>query len=248
MNRKGLSQEGLKLIACFSMLLDHVAAALFVPLFNMFPSGIVWYGNTWLRIVGRIAFPVYCFQLAEGIQHTKNPKKYALRLAVGALLAEIPFDLLFFKELTWAYSSVMVTLLLGFLYGCLSKKLENPWWNLLLLAAAFLAAEALGADYGGLGVALIALFILTREQPHCRLMQTVGLAVICWLLGGATVTVGFVRLPMQMFALFSLVPIFCYSGKKRTVSPWVQWGFYLFYPVHLALLLLCCCFLTGAVR
>ena len=50
--KRGLSQEGLKLIACVTMLIDHIGAA-FVPVL-------------WLRVVGRIAFPIYCFLLAEG--------------------------------------------------------------------------------------------------------------------------------------------------------------------------------------
>ena len=71
--KQGLSQEGLKLIACVTMLIDHIGAA-FVP----------W---MWLRMVGRIAFPIYCFLLAEGAFYTRNPRRYGARLAVGALLA-----------------------------------------------------------------------------------------------------------------------------------------------------------------
>ena len=56
-----LPQEGLKLIACAAMLLDHIGA--------VFCSGIG------LRIIGRIAFPIYCFLLAEGIHYTREPRK-----------------------------------------------------------------------------------------------------------------------------------------------------------------------------
>lgn len=86
MPKRGLSQETLKIIACVTMLLDHIGAT--------FCPGIG------LRIVGRIAFPIYCFLLAEGVHYTHSPKKYGLRLLIGALLSEIPFDLLFFGELT----------------------------------------------------------------------------------------------------------------------------------------------------
>ena len=101
MERKGLSQEGLKVIACLTMLVDHIGATMV--------SGY------WLRIIGRIAFPIYCFLLAEGASYTKNPKKYALRLLIGFLLSELPFDLAFRRKLTWDYQNVMLTLLLGFL-------------------------------------------------------------------------------------------------------------------------------------
>ena len=236
--KKGISQEGLKLIACVTMLLDHIGAALLPELYALYPSGLLEHAYTALRTVGRLAFPIYCFLLAEGLHYTKNPKKYGLRLLIGAALAEIPFDLLFFGELTLAHSSVMVTLLLGFGYGRLSGKLESPAGKVLALIPAVLAAELLGTDYGGTGVAIIALFLLTRELPNRKLAQTLGLAVLCRMLGGAAVSLGAFRIPMQMFALFALVPIFCYRGRKRGTGPWIQWGFYLFYPVHMLVLLI----------
>ena len=79
--KKGISQEGLKILACLTMLLDHIGA--------VFVRGYT------LRIIGRIAFPIYCFLLVEGVLHTKNPRRYGLRLGIGLLLSEIPFDLLF---------------------------------------------------------------------------------------------------------------------------------------------------------
>ena len=72
MKKQGLSQEWLKLTACATMLVDHVGAVLL-------PQYI------WLRVLGRIAFPIYCFLLAEGIHYTKNPKKYGLRLGIGVV-------------------------------------------------------------------------------------------------------------------------------------------------------------------
>ena len=100
MEKKGLSQEALKSIACITMLLDHIGATMVR-------------GYT-LRIIGRIAFPIFCFLMAEGAYHTKNPRKYCLRLMIGMLLSELPFDLAFRLKPTWEYQCVMVTLLLGF--------------------------------------------------------------------------------------------------------------------------------------
>ncbi|MBQ7801704.1 MAG: TraX protein [Oscillospiraceae bacterium] len=224
MGKKGLSQEGLKIIACVTMLLDHIGA--------VFCSGVG------LRIVGRLAFPIYCFLLAEGVCHTKNPKKYALRLLVGALLSELPFDLLFFGEITPAHSSVMVTLLIGFLYLWAAKGTDRAGLKVLLAIPFVLLAELLGSDYGGAGVVMIALFAFTREVPHSRLIQAAGLTALCWLMGGMTVRIGAFRLPVEMFAVAALIPIFCYSGRKATASRAVQWIFYLFYPAHLTALLL----------
>ena len=221
MEQKRISQEGLKIIACVTMLLDHIGAVL-IP-------------SMGLRVIGRLAFPIYCFLLAEGIRHTRNPKKYGLRLALGALLAEIPFDLLFYGRLTLEHQSVMVTLLLSFLMAMWAKKLGK---FLLPAAMCFFGAELFQSDYGGTGVALVALFVFTAEHPRKELFQTLGMAVLMLLMGSVEVTVGIVNVPIQMFALLALVPIFFYSGEKTTDHPWVQRAFYLFYPAHMLILYL----------
>ena len=218
-----LPQEGLKLIACAAMLLDHIGA--------VFCPGIG------LRIIGRIAFPIYCFLLAEGIHYTREPRKYGLRLLVGALLSEIPFDLLFFGKITLAHASVMVTLLLGFLYGQAAKRATQLAVQILLILPFAVAAELLGTDYGGWGIALVALFVLSRGRERVRVIQVIVLAFICWMIGGYTLRFGSVRIPIEMAALAALIPIFCYSGQKITKNTWIQRGFYLFYPVHLMILL-----------
>lgn len=224
MKKQGITQEGLKIIACGAMLADHIGAVL-AP-------------EVGLRIVGRLAFPIYCFLLAEGAARTRNPKKYGLRLALGAVLSEIPFDLLFFGELTWHHQNVMVTLLLGFLMLMVIKH-AGPAMRKLLAAAVFAgAAELLGADYGGLGVLMIALFAVTRERKDRTALRTVGLTVICWFLGGCGIRLGALQVPAQMFAVCAMIPIACYSGAKATMNKAVQWGFYLFYPLHLMILLM----------
>ena len=216
----GLSQEGLKLIACATMLIDHIGAA-FVP----------W---MWLRVVGRIAFPIYCFLLAEGAAYTRNPRRYGTRLAVGALLSELPFELLFFGTISLSHSSVMVTLLLGFI-AIESMKKWPRMWPLAFMGCA-IVAEALGTDYGGLGVMLMVFFALTRNKN--RVFQILGVAVICWLIGGYGWQVGAVYVPMEIVGVAAMVPICLYNGRKATHSKAIQWAFYLFYPVHLTVLLL----------
>lgn len=214
MKQKGLGQEGLKILACVTMLIDHI--------------GVVLLPWNVLRVIGRLAFPIYCFLLAEGIHHTHDSKKYGLRLLFGVLLAEIPFDLLFFGHLTWAHSSVMVTLFLGFLYGMSSRQVRQLGHKILLVLPFMILADLLSADYGGWGVAMMAMFMLTREHPKKHLIQIVALILLCWMIGGISI---------QLFAVVALIPIFCYSGRKCASIRWVQWAFYMFYPVHLVVLL-----------
>ena len=90
----------LKLIAVISMLLDHTGHVLFP-------------GQIWFRYVGRLAFPIYSFLLAEGFFHTKNLKSYMFRLLFFGIISEIPFDLAFYDTVfTFEHQNVFWTLLL----------------------------------------------------------------------------------------------------------------------------------------
>lgn len=215
MNAKTLSQEGLKTIACVTMLLDHVGAVFFPQIL-------------WLRVIGRMAFPIYCFLLAEGAHHTKNPGKYALRLFMGLVLAEIPYDLALYGTISFAHQSVMFTLLLAFLSIQSTRYFSGPMRLIGLIP--IIAAELLHTDYGAMGVLTAVLFYITRNMEEKRLLQTVGLLA----LGLSVISTSFI----QPLAILAMIPISLYSGKKTTHSKALQWGFYLFYPVHLLVLLM----------
>lgn len=220
MEKRGLSQEALKAIACITMLLDHIGAMM-VP------------GNT-LRIIGRIAFPIFCFLMAEGAYHTKNPRKYCLRLVIGMLLSELPFDLAFRQKPTWERQSVMVTLLLGFLAVEIIQNTKYDLVKLLAVCGGFALAQWAHTDYGGYGVLLVVLFSQARGKLW---LQTVLLAMFAWMMNSVRIPVLGLSVPIEMFAVLAMIPIALYSGRKTTSSKAVQWGFYLFYPVHLAVLI-----------
>lgn len=218
MNKKPLSHEMLKLVACMTMLVDHLGAV-------FFPSPV-------FRIIGRVAFPIYAFLLCEGAEHTRSPEKYLGRLALGALLAELPFDFLFFGGFTWEHQSVMVTLLLGSCMIFLGRKIS-------LLAAFplfFLAADFLRTDYGGWGIALIALFAATAQGKGGWILQTAGMCAIFLGMNTYRVNVLGLGIPVQCFGVLAMIPILLYSGRKLTRNRAVQWLFYLFYPVHMLIL------------
>lgn len=243
MKQKGLSQEGIKLIACVTMLIDHVAAVLIsARLMNNLPeyAAQLLSVHYLMRIIGRIAFPIYCFLLVEGVYHTRNPKKYGLRLFIGMLLSEIPFDLAFsfrgYVFFDWTSNSVMVTLLLGFCMLEGMKRVEG-FRKLLMILPFYILAEICNTDYAGMGILLIAVFALTRGQAHEKLLCLIG----CFLIltsGDRNFQIFGIWIPLKAFALLALIPIFCYDGRKLTSSKALQWGFYLFYPVHLLALTL----------
>lgn len=108
--------------------------------------------------------------------------------------------------------------------------------KVLVVIPFVLMGNILRTDYGGHGVLLVLMFHVVRKLPHRLLWQTLGLALLCMKIGGIPIPFGPVQIPIEMFALVAMVPIALYSGKKQSTSPWIQWGFYLFYPIHLALL------------
>ena len=225
---KCISQEVLKLIACVTMLIDHFGVAIVI---NLPIPGVVslYYA---CRVIGRIAFPIYCFLLVEGMRRTRNPRKYILRLGVGILLAEIPFDLLFEGGFSWGYQSVMVTLTLGAVMLLCMEKVERNWVKLLLVLPFAVLAEFAESDYGGWGIAMIAAFALVDRFAF----RFAGVLLVSYLMPSAMIRVFGVNVSCELAALFAMLPIGLYSGKKLTYSKAVQWGFYLFYPLHLLLL------------
>ena len=86
MQKRGLSQEGLKLIACATMLLDHIGAVIVMDCFENATGAnksALLDLYEMLRMVGRLAFPIYCFLLVEGSTYTRNSKRYGMRLLIG---------------------------------------------------------------------------------------------------------------------------------------------------------------------
>ena len=131
--KRGISSAMLKNIAVVTMLIDHIGAVIVARLLvrNGLYEAMVnqeaytaWMGQNGgmygiymaMRIIGRLAFPIYCFLLVEGFYHTRSRAKYAGRLFLFALLSEVPFDLAFSRRM-WDFSSsnVFITLLFGLL-------------------------------------------------------------------------------------------------------------------------------------
>ena len=228
MKKKVLSQEALKLIACVTMFIDHFGHAI-VPYLPVPYMVNLYY---LCRIIGRLAFPIYCFLLVEGMEHTHSPLKYILRLGLGILLAELPFDILFEGGFTWAYQSVMVTLTLGAVMLLCMKKTEKKGVQLLLVIPFALLAELAKCDYGGWGIAMIAVFALF-DRPA---VQLAGLLLVNACMESAALPVFGIPVSVQLFAVFAMVPIAYYSGRKLSHNRALQWAFYLFYPLHIVFL------------
>ena len=112
---KGLTGNTLKVIAMISMIIDHIGFAIIIHLPGMNDPASALSGiYIMFRLIGRLAFPIYCFMLTEGIRHTKSPAKYAIRMLTFIPLSELPFDLAFYHTwFEWSHQNVYMTLTLG---------------------------------------------------------------------------------------------------------------------------------------
>lgn len=196
----------LKLLAMLAMTADHIGAVFFpeIPL---------------LRWIGRLAMPVLCFFIGEGLRHTRSPRRYLLRLTGFALLSELPFDLVFYGGIEWGHQNVYFTLALGLLalWAIQSRGMEG--WLLALTAA--LAAELLGCDYGMYGV----LLILLLDRFHRARSEQLAAA--------ALLNLAFFGLQTQTLSLIALPLLWLYNGKRGRDDRRL---FYLYYPAHLCVL------------
>lgn len=207
-----IDRSVLKWIAVLTMVIDHVGAILF-------PDQI------WMRVIGRVAFPIYAYCLAEGFRYTSDYRRYLGRLALFAILSEIPFDLAFYGvPFSFAHQNVFFTLTLGLI---LLWVLERCREQLLLCAGAFAVlcflAQALHMDYGAGGLLMVFAFYLARQGTSPWIGW--GIFVFINLFGYAG--------GVQWAAILALLPIGLYSGKAGKRK---QRFFYWIYPLHLLLL------------
>ena len=230
--KPGISAAFLKWLAVVTMFIDHACAVYFLTWY--FPAHKVTVFTYWLyyilRGVGRLAFPIYCFLLAEGFRRTKSVGKYLLRLGLFGLISEIPFDLAFENTLAdWEHQNVFFTLALGlaaiWAWDTITRgdhcRCSFPRLCIAMAAAAAAAglAHLMRTDYGWVGGAVIMLMHIFRDEPENRFL-TAGPAL---LFAGGIEAVGW-----PCFRLFDR-----YNGRRGKQR---KYFYYVFYPGHLLLL------------
>ena len=245
---KRITGYHLKMIALFTMLIDHVGAVLlyrYIVAIHGYNDALLVGIYELMRYVGRMAFPLYCFLLVEGFRHTKSVGKYALRLGVFALISEVPFDLAI-EGTVWEpdYNNVFFTLLIGLLliWGISYIERFYEFWKernldrfigtlftialgiLLTAPAAFIAEYVLHTDYGMGGVLAILVLYLLRNY---RSLAYVAAVLILYIFAGST----------EILALAMLFPLSLYDGSRGKQTKYL---YYAFYPAHLLVLGLLC--------
>ena len=214
MKKLGLTGNQLKLIAVITMTIDHVGAYLF-------PTVL------WLRIVGRLAFPIYAYMIAEGCQHTRNIFRYLGSVAGMAALCQVVLYL--FNGSLHMY--ILVTFSLSILIIMLLQLAQkSAFWGLLAMVAvggAYYITQLLPGklssdfriDYDFLGVMLPVMIWVGKNK-----WQSLGMCGFGLLLMG-------MESPIQMYALLALIPLTLYNEQRGRHN--LKAFFYWYYPIHL---------------
>lgn len=214
-----LSGNQLKIIAASAMVLDHIGV-------HILPD------CTWLRIIGRIAFPIFAYMIAEGCRYTKNRKRYLGVMSALAFACQVVY---FLAEGSLSQSvlvtfSLSVVLIYIFDYTKTKRKISGFLLMLISITFVFFLTEILPyllsetdyyIDYGFCGV-LFPLFVYAGSSRKERLMlATIVLAALALDIGG-----------VQWYALASMPLLALYNGQRGKMQ--IKNFFYVFYPTHLA--------------
>ena len=226
----------LKCIAMISMLIDH--------------TSIAYLGYTTLfNVIGRIAFPIFAFQISEGYIHTKNLKKYLLRLFCFAIISQVPF-MLFNSTFTNNFSfNIFGTLFVGLLAIWLYDKISNCTFELtkdkkfnltINKIFGFIPAILLGIvsevccfDYGFWGVAIIFLFYFFKND---KLGMVIFYITACIIKYGINIIIygyHYLYILLCIGTILPIIFIYLYNGKQGKK---IKYLLYAFYPVHLLIL------------
>lgn len=194
-----MNSTAIKILACFIMLLDHIGAIL-IP------------GNMLLRIVGRVAMPLFAYQIAVSLKKTKNKRKFVTRLLIFA----------FASQLIYAYVFNTYTLNILFNFVLVSAVImifeNNKLLGVLAGVSYLLIFNEKVVDYGSLILALCLLFYYAANKLQIGLVYT-ALSI-------------FTVNSIQCFSILALPLILLHNGKKG-IGYKYQYFFYWFYPAHM---------------
>ena len=228
----GLTGNQLKIIAMVSMALDHIGL-LFFPGADIF------------RILGRIAFPIFAYMIAEGCRYTKNRVKYLGLIAAMA----VAFQVVFFVAMGSLYQGILVTFSLAIItiYAIDNIIRFKKLWHLLCAVGALafvavfvfvlpdlLSKTDFALDYGIWGILLPVIVYFMPDSLPNRLWHAGGVAILLVI---RAIHYSIYALPLgslQWFSLFSVLFLALYNGKRGKAK--MKYVFYIFYPAHLILL------------
>lgn len=223
----------LKIIAILFMSIDHIG--------NVFLNN-----NEIFRFLGRIAFPVFGFLLVEGFIHTKDDKtrfrNYYLRILFLAILTEVFYDKLFFDKYLFINSqNILFTLFTALIcmriYDSNKDNIMHKIESIAIVIYIALIATLLAFDYGIAGILLIFGYYLISQVDVSNLRKKV-LYILNTIIYLFIFSFLFEFDYIVLGTFLSLIPICLYNGKRGYDSKIIKYLFYLFYPLHIIIMLL----------
>ncbi len=215
-----MSSFVLKIIAIITMFIDHIGYAIFGH-FSCF------------NYIGRVAFPIFAFQISEGYIHTKKLKRYFFRLFIFALISQIPFMLFHSIISTDFYLNIFFTLLLGLACIYIYNKSKYKFLAILFSIVVALIAEFSHCDYGFYGVAIILLFYIFKNSLPKASIAFILATTIKYIIPIIKYGLYYQYLYLLICTLIPIIFISLYNGKKGKDTKYLL---YLFYPIHLLLI------------
>lgn len=243
--KKPFSSNVLKYIAIAAMLIDHIAWS-FVPL------STIW--GQIMHFVGRFTAPIMCYFIAEGYFHTKDIRKYILRLGIFAVISQIPFvvaeklisppfmftdgKLWINPELLMPSFNVMFTLMAGLvaLFLWRIEEIEKPLRMMIVVAICLIS---LTGDWMFFSVLWILFFGIYRDDNkkkwiayYCIAIPAMAIVIISNISSGLPLWHNF----WQLGILVPPLILRLYNGERGNKNPFHKWFFYIFYPLHLLII------------
>jgi hypothetical protein len=212
----------IKLIAVATMLIDHI--------------GLFFFPETnWLRLIGRLAFPLFAWSIANGARHTHDIKKYLKRLFIFALIAQIPF--IFANRLldpNFRELNVLFTLFLGLLLIAVIQNSKNHMVSVIAVFIGLISAHLLNVDFGLVGVLSILAFYLFYDRFIFLAAAEIAIFISPYLLAFLVNTYAgeYISASISnyngLLAPLSLVFIYFYTGREGSKTKYVLYFFYPF--------------------
>lgn len=255
---KVINGNMLKIIACISMLIDHLTAGIMLPVVrNGLYTGSLSIDEInkiykILRGIGRTAFPIYCFLLVEGFMHTRSKLRYALSLLLFGIISEMPFDLVFYAKNEVFNINLKEALIAN---SFLLNEQCNVYFTLLIGLLVIWATDTI-VDYLKqkitatpvlfiIPVCITALGSLIAYKINSDYdFYGVVLITIFYLLNKyeyIRILVGYFfisQLGIEYYAFPAFILMGLYNHKRgRNLGP-LKYLFYIFYPAHLFAILI----------
>lgn len=254
MKEMKLNQAALKLIAMGLMLLDHIYKIFcfdildFLLAHTALSQETLQWGIQLIGMFGSASFWIFAFFIAEGCRRTHRKSAYLIRLLTMGLVSEIPFQFMICILLDVPFTlhigltNIFFTLFLGAAAILVSESCRNSEklqkLSLLPLPLCMILAYVLQTDYGALGV--LAIFVCYNGREQYRLYRLGGVilleaaAIFMQEQARNTDTLIFILLYV-LYASLSLLLLSHYNGTKGTIPKWI---FYLFYPLHITIIVM----------